>query len=81
MDIIGNLISQKTEVEIAIVSSYKTNSYYIVESGNISYTAKSIIGSLSIGTKVIILNTNFVKYIIGIDKGTSYKRKEVIVNG
>ena len=81
MDIIGNLITQKTEVESATVSSYKSGDYYIVASGNITYTAKSIIGSIPVGTKVIILETNSVKYIIGIDKDVSRKRKEVIVNG
>ncbi len=81
MDIIGNLVTQKKEVETGIVSSHKSDDYYTVTSGNVSYTAKSIIGSVSTGTKVIILETNTVKYIIGVDKNTSSKRKEVIVDG
>ena len=81
MDIIGNLVNRKSEVETAEISSHKTGDYYVVESGNVSYIAKSVIGSVSIGIKVLILATESTKYIIGTDKGASGKRKEIIVDG
>lgn len=81
MDIVGNLISKETETETAIVLSYKTENYYAVKSGGVLNKAKSLIGTISIGNRVIILKTSSDRYIVGADKRAARKRKEVVVNG
>jgi len=81
MDIIANLISEKSTVDSAIVEAHKSGSYYKVRSGSITYLAKSIQGAVEVGDRVIILRSGGTKYIVGTEQGKTQKRKEVVVDG